>query len=140
MVSILKDSYVLPFKIRLPLVIREPLIISGYANPLRNSYLEGALHSLIQKQAIVRVQSSLAFFNRLFIVPKPNNKWHPIPDVSSLNQFLAGKDFKMETPETISISLQTGEWVTSLDFSNAYFDIRIAESSRKFLRFHFRSS
>ena len=29
----------------------------------------------------------------------------------------------METPETIRISLQQGEWVTSLDFSDAYFHI-----------------
>ena len=41
----------------------------------------------------------------------------------------------METPETIRLSLQTGEWVTSLDFSDAYFHIPIAQTSRKYLRF-----
>ena len=35
------------------------------------------------------------------------------------------KTFKMETPETIRISLLQGEWVTSLDFSEAYFHIPI---------------
>ena len=35
----------------------------------------------------------------------------------------------METPETIRISLQQGEWVTSLDFSDAYFHI-FSNSSR----------
>ena len=44
-VSILKDGYILPFKIRPPLV-RDPLIISGYAHPLRNFYLKEALHAL----------------------------------------------------------------------------------------------
>ena len=38
-VSILKDGYILPFKTRPPLV-RDPLIISGYANPPRNLYLQ----------------------------------------------------------------------------------------------------
>ena len=38
-VSILKDGYILPFKVR-PNLIRDPLIVSGYANPLRNLYLK----------------------------------------------------------------------------------------------------
>ena len=45
----------------------------------------------------------------------------------------------METPETIRISLQQGEWVTSLDFSDAYFHIPIHTGSRKYLRFHFQN-
>ena len=139
-VSILKDGYILPFKIRPPLV-RDPLIVSGYANPTRNLYLKGALQALLQKEAVemVRVQTSLAFFNRLFIVPKPNQKWRPILDLSALNKFLSVKTFKMETPETIRLSLQQGEWVTSLDFSDAYFHIPVHVKSRKYLRFHFQS-
>ena len=42
----------------------------------------------------------------------------------------------METPETIRTSLQQGEWVTSIDFRDAYFHIPIQEQSRKYLRFH----
>ena len=106
-VSILKDGYILPFKIRPPLV-RDPLIVSGYANPLRNLYLREALQALLQKEAVemVRFRTSLAFINRLFIVPKPNQKWRPILDLSALNKFLSIKTLKMETSETIRISLQ----------------------------------
>ena len=57
---------------------------------------------------MVRVRKSLDFFNRLFIVPKPNQKWRPILDLSALNKFLAVKTFKMETPETIHISSARG--------------------------------
>ena len=136
-VSILKDGYNLPFKMRPPLT-RCPLIISGYANPRRNKFLKEALQSLITKQAVekVVVRASLAFYNRLFIVPKPNNKWRPILDLSELNLFLHSETFKMETPETIRLSLQKGEWVTSLDFRDAYFHIPINPRSRKYLRFH----
>ena len=42
----------------------------------------------------------------------------------------------METPETIRTSLQRGEWVTSIDFTDAYFHVPIQEQSRKYLRFH----
>ena len=139
-VSILKEGYVLPFKVRPPL-IREPLMVSGYANPTRDSHLQEAVQALIKKKAVerVRVRTSLAFFNRLFIVPKPNQKWRPILDLSTLNQFLCVKTFKMETPETIRTSLQQGEWVSSIDFSDAYFHIPIHFTSRKFLRFHFQN-
>ena len=85
---------------------------------------------------LVHNQTSLGFFNRLFLVPKPNNKWRPILDLSNLNFFLKVEKFKMETPETIRTSLQQGEWVTSVDFKDAYFHIPIQEQSRKYLRFH----
>ena len=41
----------------------------------------------------------------------------------------------METPETIRTS-QVGEWVTSIDFKDAYFHIPIHSQSRKYMRFH----
>ena len=138
-VSILREGYQLPFKERPPLA-RSPVIVSGSSAPLRNKMLNEALQSLGQKQAIekVSVQSSLGFYNRLFLVPKPNKKWRPILDLSQLNLYLAPATFKMETPETIRLSLQQGEWVTSLDFSDAYFHIPINHRSRKYLGFHIK--
>ena len=136
-VQILREGYALPFRIR-PKLTRSPIVISCYGNPRRNSYLLEALHQLMTKNAIelVNKQKSLGFFNRLFLVPKPENKWRPILDLSNLNQFLKVEKFKMETPETIRTSLQQGEWVTSIDFKDAYFHIPIQEQSRKYLRFH----
>ena len=136
-IQILKEGYTLPFRTR-PHLTRSPTVISCYVNPLRNSYLLEALHQLIDKNAVelVHNQISLGFFNRLFLVPKPNNKFRPIFDLSKLNLFLKMEKFKMETPETIRTSLQQGEWVTSVDFKDAYFHIPIQEQSRKYLRFH----
>ena len=84
----------------------------------------------------VENQNSLGFYNRLFLVPKPNNWWRPILDLSNLNTFLNTESFKMETPETRRTSLQSGEWVTSIDFKDAYFHIPIHSQSRKYMRFH----
>ena len=135
-VQILQEGYTLPFRIR-PKLTRIPTVISSYANPLRNSYLLEALHQLIDKNVVEQVsnQTSLGFYNRLFLVPKPNNKWRPILDLSHLNQFLKVEKFKMETPETIRTSLLQGEWVTSVDFKDAYFHIPIQEptSSKLYL-------
>ena len=71
----------------------------------------------------------------LFLVPKPNNRWRPILDLSILNNYLKTQSFKVETPETIRTSLQAGEWVTSIDFKDAYFHIPINSQSRKYMRF-----
>ena len=138
-VSILREGYSLPFKVKPPLS-RSPVIVSGYTNPVRNKHLKESLIALIQKQAVekVVVPTSLASYKRLFLVPKPN-KWRPILDLSQLNLYLATASSKMETPETIRLSLQKGEWVTSLDFSDAYFHVPINQRSRKFLRFHLNS-
>ena len=136
-VSLLRDGYSLPFRER-PHLSRFPLIVSKYANPSKSKALVEALWSLRQKRVVERVvvKSSLAFYNRLFLVPKPNRQWHPILDLSQLNLYLSTSTFKMETPETIWLSLQQGEWVTSLDFSDAYLHIPIAQRSWKYLRFH----
>ena len=98
-----------------PNLTRSRTIISCYVNLHRNLYLVEALHQLMNKNAIelVKNQESLGFYKQLFLVPKPNNWWRPILDLSNLNQFLKAKNFKMETPETIRTSLQTGEWVIS---------------------------
>ena len=74
-VSILKRGYTLPFKQR-PVLTRFPVVQSGYANPSKNMHLKEALVSLMKKLVVekVVVKSSLAFYNRLFLVPKPNGK------------------------------------------------------------------
>ena len=76
--QILKEGYTLPFRIR-PNLSRNPTVISCYGNPRRNLKLLEAVHQLMDKNAIelVHKKASLGFFNRLFLVPKPDNKWRP---------------------------------------------------------------
>ena len=81
----------------------------------------------------------LEFYSRLFLVPKPGNRWMPVIDLSSLNKFLAISKFKMETPESICASRKKGEWVTCIDLTEAYLHVRIHTQSQKYLRFHFKS-
>ena len=82
---------------------------------------------------------SLGFYSRLFLVPKPYQRWRPIIDLSRLNTFLHVEKFKIETPESIRTSLVPGEWVSSIDLSDAYLHIAIHPNSRKYLRFCRRS-
>ena len=68
---------------------------------------------------------------------KPNNWWRPILDLRILNTFLNSESFKIETTETIKTSLQAREWLSSIDFQDAYFHIPIHNQSRKYMHFHF---
>ena len=72
----------------------------------------------------------------LFLVPKPGKKWRPVIDLSVVNKYLHIPTFKMETAKNIRDSLQQGEWVTSLDLTDAYFHIPIHPRFQKYLRFN----
>ena len=136
-VTTLREGYTLPFRFR-PNLTRSPTVICNCHNPSKQPHLLEALYQLVNKNAVEPVanQNSLRFYNQLFLVPKPNNRWRPILDLSNLNTFLNTESFKMETPETIRTSLQSGEWVTSIDFKDAYFHIPIHSQTRKYMRFH----
>ena len=95
----------------------------------------------LSKNAIERVENvqSLGFYSRLFLVPKPR-WWRPVIDLSRPNTFLHVEKFKMETSKSIRTSLVPGEWVSSIDLSDAYLHIPIHPNSRKYLRFCHRCS
>ena len=131
-VQMLREGYTLPFQTR-PNLTRSPRVVSCYVHSRPGGGIASADKNAVE---LVQNQKSLGFYNQLFLVPKPNNKWRPILDLSNLNKFLKVEKFKMETPETIRTSLQTGEWVTFIDFKDAYFHIPIQTLSRKYLRFH----
>ena len=124
-----------------PSLVRFPLIQSEYKARQKDQALGTCLQSLLSKNAIERVENvkSLGFYSRLFLVPKPHERWRPVIDLSRLNTFLHIEKFKMETPESIRTSLIPGEWVLSIDLSDAYLRIPIHPNSRKYLRFCYRS-
>ena len=135
--NIITNGYVLPF-ISKPNLVRAPLIQSG------NKALQKELaliQSLLSKNAIERMENgkSLGFYSRLFLVPKPHQRWRPVIDLSRHNTFLLVERFKMEAPESIRASLIPGEWVSSIDLADAYLHIPIHPNSRKYLRFFHRS-
>ena len=138
--NIITNGHVLPF-VSKPSLVRFPLIRSEYKALQKDQALAICIQSLLSKNAIERVENvkSLGFYSRLFLVPKPHQRWKPVIDLSRLNSFLHVEKFKMETPESIRTSLIPGELVSSIDLSDAYLHIPIHPNSRKYLRFCHRS-
>ena len=118
--NIITNGYVLPFLSK-PNLVRFPLIISEYKALQKDQALANNIQSLLSKNAIERVENvkSVGFYSRLFLVPKPHQRWRPVIDLSRLNTFLHVEKFRMETPESIRTSLIPGEWVSSLDLLDA---------------------
>ena len=139
--DILKQGYRLPFRDH-PKLSRTPCIHSGNSEIDKDNALSTSILDLLAKNAIEKVNKhdSLGFYSQLFLLPKPGNKWRPVIDLSSLNQYPTVSKFKMETPESICTSLRQGEWVTSIDLSDTYLLIPIHPQSRKFLRFHHKET
>ena len=90
---------------------------------------------MVQKRTVVLIQNpgSLGFYSRLFLVPKPGNKWCAVIDLSVVNIYLHVATFKMETAEVIQASPQTGEWVDSIDLTDTYFHVPIHPKFQKYL-------
>ena len=125
----------IPFR-ACPKLSRFPCISSGYAGSDRQNALLTSIqdHAAERRYRSQAYQNSLGFYSRLFLVPKPGNRWRPVIDLSSLKKFLAVPKFKMETPELIRASLRKGEWVTSIDLTDAYLHVPIHTLSQKYLR------
>ena len=102
-------------------------IPSDYKALQKDKALATCIQSFLPKNVIERVENvkSLGFYSRLFLVPKPHQRWRPVIDLSMLNTFLHVEKFKMETPESIRSSLIPGQWVSSIDLSDTYLHIPI---------------
>ena len=114
MLSIITNGYVLPFHSK-PNLVRFPLILSEYKALQKDQDLADCIQFLLSKNAIERVENVRR--SRLFLVPKPHQRWRPVIDLSRLNTFLYVEKFKMETPESIRTSLIPGEWVSLVPVS-----------------------
>ena len=98
--------------------------------------LKEMMATLLEKQVIEVIQfDQLAFFNVVFLRPKPGGKWRLILDVSRLNKFLVTASFKMDTVQVIRQAVEEDSWATSIDLTDAYHHIPVHENYRCFLAF-----
>ena len=139
-VQVLREGYRIPFlDHKWPPLTPIPREYPSYLGSQEKfGVLQQEVRDMLVKEAIEPIYpGDPAFYNRLFLVPKPGGKWRPVLDVSRLNKFVVKTRFSMETPQTVQDSLRRGDWMISLDMKDAYFHIPIHPQSRKFLRFVF---
>ena len=61
--------------------------------------------------------------------------WRSVIDLSTLNLRIQQTSFKMETLQSVLLSVRPGDWMVSLDLKDTYLQVPMHPDSRKFLRF-----
>ena len=105
---------------------KKPLVTRTFSDSFKEGSYRGCGRQVISKLLFKTVSN--------FLVPKPNNQWRPVIELSFLNNFIIIFKFKMDTPEKIRASTEKGHWVFSLDRKNPYFHKPIYSKSQKYLR------
>ena len=109
-------------------------------DPEKIRLLQQDVESMLEKRAIEPVSSHHpkgGYYSRIFLVQKKSGGWRPVIDLSRLNRYILSPHFKMETIDSVRLTLRRNDWAVSLDLKDAYFHIAIHPKSRRYLRFHF---
>ena len=112
-----------------PLLFAVPIPLPSYSpSSIKGKALQWEIEALIAKGAVELAPSSPGFYSRLFVVQKASGSWRPVIDLLSLNSFIQLTPFRME-------SIRSFDWMISIDLKDAYLQVPIHPSSKKFLRF-----
>ena len=134
--EVLRFGYRIPFlcdpplsKVLISMPSYHPLSTKGVA-------LGELTQALIAKSAVeLAPLPSLGFYSRLFVVWKTSGSWRPVIDLSTLNLFVDVSHFRMETIQSVLLSVRQGDWMASIDLEEAYLQVPVHPDSRRFLRF-----
>lgn len=106
--------------------------------PSKHQVLHQAIHHLLQIHAVEwlpKDQRGTGVNPIFFVVPKKNGEWRSILDLKYVNQYIHLKHFHMELLKSIVDTLQPGEYMTSLDLTEAYLHVPNHPSDHRFLRY-----
>ena len=86
--------------------------------------LEEATRALVAKGAVeLAPLPSPGFYSRLFVVWKTSGSWRPVIDLSTLNLYVDVSHFRMETIQSVLLSVRQGDWMASIDLAEAYLQV-----------------
>lgn len=91
------------------------------------------ISNMIQEGILEESQSSTGFVSRMFTVPKTDGSRRSIFNLRALNHHLKSKTFRLLNHIRVPSFLQSEDYMTNIDISQAYFHIPIKERYQKFL-------
>ena len=129
-------GYRIPFR-SAPTLSLDPIPFPTYSpSSIRGKALDREVVSLVEKRAVeLAPLPSPDFYSQFFIVMKASGSWRPVIDPSTLNLRVLKSPFKMETLQSVLLSVRSRDWMVSLDLKDAYLQVPIHSDSRKCLRF-----
>lgn len=79
------------------------------------------------------------FFNHRFPVDKPDGSVRPVGNYRALNKYIFAEHFKMESMKTVRELIRPNDWMCYWDLKKCYFQIPLAENSRKYTCFWYEN-
>ncbi|KAG2187196.1 hypothetical protein INT44_004868 [Umbelopsis vinacea] len=137
--SIIQHGFKIPFSTPPPLSLG---ICSKQPHHNQKEYqaIEDEIIQLLAKNAIEPASGSWGFHSHLFTIPKKTGERRPVLNLRPLNQFVQRRHFKMETLKTTCQMINTGDYLTSIDLSDAFLHVLIHHASRRYLRFQWENN
>ena len=134
--EVLQWGYQIPFR-RAPVLSREPITFPAYCpNSIRGKALEGEVQALLAKGGDQACSSSLSGLLQPAVCG-----FESLRSVEAGHRSLTSESevqqtsFKMETLQSVLLSVRAGDWMVFLDLKDAYLQVPMHPESRKFLRF-----
>ena len=124
--EVLRYGYRIPFLCDPPLS-KVPISLPSYhPSSTKGVALGEVTRALVAKSAVeLAPLPSLGFYSRLFVVWKTSGSWRPVIDLSILNLFVDVSDFRMETIQSVLLSVRQGDWMASIDLKEAYLQVPV---------------
>ena len=134
--EVLRYGYRIPFLCDPPLT-KVPISLPSYhPSSTKGVALGEATRALVAKSVVeLAPLPSLGFYSRLFVVRKTSGSWRPVIDLSILNLYVDVSHFRMETIQSVLLSVRQGDWTASIDLKEAYLQVPVHPDSRRFLWF-----
>ncbi|KAG1050395.1 hypothetical protein G6F43_007325 [Rhizopus delemar] len=122
--NIIKDGFKLHFQ-QLPPLSNHPIPIVPYSAD-QIPLLHQTIQDLLSKEAIEKVtHPSPGYYSSIFVIPKKDKGLRPVFNLKRLNHYLKAPHFKMETLKEVSLLIQPRDYLTSIDFSDAFLHIPV---------------
>ena len=134
--EVLRYGYRIPFLCDPPLSGAPISMPSYHPSSTKGVALREVTQALVAKSAVeLAPLPSLGFYSRLFVVWKTSGSWRPVIDLSTLDLYVDVAHFRMETIQSVLLSVRQGDWMASIDLKEAYLEVPVHPDSRRFLRF-----
>ena len=125
--------------------IEPPLTCRKYpSNSIAKEHInqvELEISTLLSRGIIVQCSPEKGdFVSPIFSVPKKDNNVRLILNLKNLNQYIEHKHFKMESIHSALNLVTPNCWMASVDLKDAYYSVKIAEKSQKYLKFTYKGT
>lgn len=106
--------------------------------PQEEIYLDQEVERMLKERAIYVNENKDLVLSSIYTVPKKNGKRRPVHNLRWVNGHLQDKHFKMPTMKDVKAMLAPGDYLASLDLTDCFWCLPVAEADQRFLSFRWR--